>query len=468
MEIDPRLRAAGDNGGVTGSPALQHHVYDPTPQSTHATHSTSGGYPEVPSQVSPSDQLHSSTPSSSGHGYYGSVPPTAHSYYPSEPAAIAGAPRHEPIDPDDPLADLKRPRACEACRQLKVRCEPDNDNPTGACRRCAKAGRTCIVTAPTRKRQKKTDSRVAELEKKIDALTASLQATRGQNALAEVGTPRQYAEEQTPRRWLGGGPPPGQTVDHRTSVGPAVLGSPAHLAGNKRQHSGEFKNPGHGGFLAPQHGRSSSPQADQETRDVADLSSVFHSIFIPKPDGGNEFADVIDKGLVEAEIANKAFNRFAEDMAPILPFVVFPPGTKMGDIRRTKPVLFLAILSVAISPFQPSIQLHLMNAVYRVIAERVVVKGEKSLEMVQALLVMCLWYTPPDHFEELKFYQLIHMAVVSGMDIGMNRRTRTKHKPYGVWREIIGKRASLLDPESPETRRAWAGCYFMALLYVLG
>ncbi|KAL8856277.1 MAG: hypothetical protein Q9178_007114 [Gyalolechia marmorata] len=79
---------------------------------------------------------------------------------------------------DQSTPDTKRPRACEACRGLKVRCDPDPVQ--GTCRRCAKAGRHCVVTAPSRKRQKKTDSRVAELEKKIDALTASLHATKAQ------------------------------------------------------------------------------------------------------------------------------------------------------------------------------------------------------------------------------------------------------------------------------------------------
>lgn len=36
-----------------------------------------------------------------------------------------------------------------------------------------------ITTPPTRKRQKKADSRVAELERKIDALTATLHAQKG-------------------------------------------------------------------------------------------------------------------------------------------------------------------------------------------------------------------------------------------------------------------------------------------------
>lgn len=58
-----------------------------------------------------------------------------------------------------------------------MRC--DQERPDLACRRCAKANRQCITTPPTRKRQKKADSRVAELERKIDALTATLQQKGG-------------------------------------------------------------------------------------------------------------------------------------------------------------------------------------------------------------------------------------------------------------------------------------------------
>jgi hypothetical protein len=58
----------------------------------------------------------------------------------------------------------------------QVRC--DQERPDVSCKRCAKAGRACITTPPTRKRQKKADSRVAELERKIDALTQTLHAQK--------------------------------------------------------------------------------------------------------------------------------------------------------------------------------------------------------------------------------------------------------------------------------------------------
>ncbi len=63
-------------------------------------------------------------------------------------------------------------RACEACRGLKVRCEPDLN--CGPCKRCMKSGRKCEITPPSRKRQKKTDSRVSELEKQLADIQAQL------------------------------------------------------------------------------------------------------------------------------------------------------------------------------------------------------------------------------------------------------------------------------------------------------
>src|SRR5271156_2780528 len=168
MNIDPALRNAG------GDQSAHHQPHgSPPPYS-----SVSGQTPRLDSLQSVSSNTTPSYSHHQQHQYYGMPTPTS---YPPSGAATS----HEQGLDDSPGAnnpsdpnDLKRSRACEACRQLKVRCEPDDNNPPGSCKRCAKAGRQCVITAPTRKRQKKTDNRVAELEKKIDALTASL-AARG-------------------------------------------------------------------------------------------------------------------------------------------------------------------------------------------------------------------------------------------------------------------------------------------------
>lgn len=346
----------------------------------------------------------------------------------------------EPEEHVDPEIEIKRPRACEPCRQLKVRCDPDPTHPDGACKRCAKARRQCIVTAPSRKRQKKTDSRVTELERKIDALTATLQASHHPQLGGESGADASAQPEQSSRRWLR---------------------EDAHLAGNKRHHDG---------FLVSQYSRPDSPSAEQihkPNHASKHWRGPFAGETTPgsKADGRNDFTDVIDRGLIDINTAQLCFNRYVTLMAEEMPFVVFPPGTAMGQVRRDKPALFLAILGVSVGAFKKELQLTLINDCYRLIAENVVVKGNKSLDLVQALLVVSIWYIPPDNLEELKFYQMIHMAIALAMDLGLNRRSNGDLKPLTRLREIISKAATgpNIDLNGPEARRTWVGCYFLGI-----
>ncbi|KAJ5681398.1 uncharacterized protein N7477_001338 [Penicillium maclennaniae] len=284
--------------------------------------------------------------------------------------------------------------------------------------RCAKARRTCIVTAPTRKRQKKTDSRVTELERKIDALTATLQQSHN-NAFAmapPVQQSRSPREEPVPGRWLSG---------------------EFHVAGNKRSHDE---------LLASQYIRSDSPSTEQ----------------IHKPSASKWR---VDKGLIDIQTANLAFDYYVNKLAVEMPMVVFRPGTTMEDVRRDRPILFLAIIATAVGKFNKDAQLPLLTETYKVMADRVIVKGEKSLELIQAILVSAIWYMPPDNLEELKFYQLIHLAVVLAMDIGLNRRTQGDLKPFVRLRELLIKKPQgpNVDLSGPEARRTWVGCYFLAV-----
>lgn len=145
--------------------------------------------------------------------------------------------------------------------------------------------------------------------------------------------------------------------------------------------------------------------------------------------------------------------------------VVFPPGTTMTDVRRQKPILLLAILAVAVGPFNKDLQPTLLSEAYQTIGDLVVVNGRKSLELVQALLVLTIWYMPPDNIEELKFYQLGHMAVILAMDIGLNRRAQAEAKPFVQIRDMLMKKSpgSAMDLNGPEARRTWVGCYFLTV-----
>lgn len=367
---------------------------------------------------------------------------------------------------------MKRPRACESCRSLKVRCAPDTADPEGPCARCRKAKRNCIVTVPTRKRQKKTDSRVAELEKKIDALTASLH-TRTGGAVADVHQP---ATENTSTVNGGGwGSAAGRTPtqpcrhgydaaqndknnninnknnsdcnkhNHNHSSGDTAgkrYNTPPCLAGHKRKQSDRDETPSR-----PEYCRPPPPPPPSPIR------------------MDSKYEDFVDRGILTMEKAIELFARYNVHMTRHFPAVVFPATLSVMDLRRTKPLLFLAIMTAA-SGETPDLQRQLSRELMQILAEKIIVAGEKSLEIVQALHVSIIWYVPPEHFEELKFYQLVHTAAVMAIDIGLGRR-RSAHclMPLGMHllRKSPYKRSIMPDPTTLEARRAWLGCYLLSL-----
>ncbi|KAK6522817.1 hypothetical protein TWF281_002248 [Arthrobotrys megalospora] len=405
--------------------------------------------------------------------------------------------------------DQKRTRACESCRSLKVRCEPDVANPEGSCRRCAKARRECIFTVPTRKRQKRTDSRVAELERKIDKLTATLNAKRrGENdrepfrdfpadsdtELSDqddgtrsrkqsqirtgsiphgltAGDSDQYRESEPKRQRLmskdaaaaGSSRRSSSAHDHMEDVTTEATSS--MFGGARMEHLTSASAPPRSQFAVPrQHHHARHRMPTPET----DPSSI------TSPAQGSGDMDVIDRKLITMELANRMFNHYNDNLAPHFPAVTFSPGTTAQDIRKQKPFLFLAILAAASAIFDPDLNRLLNKEVIRGIADRVIINGEKSLEIIQVLNIATLWYYPPDQFEELKFYQLTHIAAVMAIDCGINKPHRggrpripwlpgaSETKERGIPKELQSwKKTWLPDPGTLESRRTYLTCYWM-------
>jgi hypothetical protein len=462
MEIDPRLRDNPSAGSYTpqshppGAP-LQ------TPIAPHASRS-----PAAPQQQhyqpiqdgSPQNYYMPQTPQSAGNGTDNDAGDGTHDGGPNDP---------------------KRSRACEACRGLKVKCEPDPNNQDGPCKRCAKANRNCVVTQPSRKRQKKTDSRVAELEKKIDALTASLAAQKsvststaqnGGGVEPDISAIAVQAQHNPYQQVTNGGygsafarAPEGRVEEWGSYIGkPPEFESrkssapPMVVAGQKRKLTETFST-------------ASDSSMSGVTRKSVDGSNVQQpSGFLiepgSKPAPTHEYSDVIDRGLVTPDMAAKMFDCYVEKMAPHMPAVVFNAGTSSAEVRKTKPTLFLAILAASSGSNFPDIQKTLTKEVMSIYAERIICNGEKTLELIQALQISSLWYYPPEHFEELKFYQLIHIAAVMAIDIGLGKRSKSKGP--GLWRDYQWRRTPYPDPASIEARRAWLGCYFLCCNAAMG
>ncbi|KAG6041736.1 hypothetical protein E4U17_001652, partial [Claviceps sp. LM77 group G4] len=373
-------------------------------------------------------------------------------------------------------AHAKKMRACEACRALKVRCEPDPgpdpmDDDNAPCKRCKKAGRKCVVTVPTRKRQKKTDSRVSELERKIDALTASLQARGAVPIMAAAATPsgqRRVKMTFSSSEALPGlsntsdlrHTPRGATASPRPQQGhrSSVFDHPPDVAtGQKRKAASDYID-GH-----MDDSKAGSPA-------TGGRASQWPS---PSPGRAGQRCDIIDRGIISTETAAALFQRYKQHMLPHLPAVVFPPNMSVMELRRSKPYLFLAVMAAASSETL-AVQQMLQRELLELFAEKVIIVGEKNLELVQALQVAVIWYWPPDHFEELKFYQLVHMAAVMALDIGLGKK-KASPSSAAAWScpsspsplpnnggGGLPRRQPPPDPTSLECRRAWLTCHFLA------
>ena len=92
--------------------------------------------------------------------------------------------------------------------------------------------------------------------------------------------------------------------------------------------------------------------------------------------------------------------------------------------------------------------------------------GAKSLELIQAMQVTALWYKPPEQAEQTNFYQIIHMAAVMALDIGLGKR----FNPAKSRRGFGGPNAAYApgphktlpqDSDTLEARRAWLTCYYL-------
>ena len=469
MDIDPRLRDASQR-------VADAYVHAPPQQ-----HSYSLNPIHLPPPL-PHNPGSSSVHRDAGVPYY-SVQRDPRSQ--AVPAPVADSQTHlsearntlRPQQSSDRKDDPKRPRACEACRGLKVRCVPEPA--TGSCRRCAKAGRACIVTVPSRKRQKKTDSRVAELEKKIDALTASLRATKNQTMSGSDGAssdddytqdnsvPKGVDGKRTTIRGEGGGstlhandfPPMAASTDTENSrkrkrAGSEDVASSAQYASKDDLVTKTFMSE----YSTPTYNRSYLlPESTMNAKSVMRVDPTIPS---------HEYADVVDRKILDSGIAAKMFNHYTTKMAPHIPVVVFDPGTSAGEIRRTMPALFLAILSVSAGYERPELQPTLFRELTQVYADRIFVRGEKSLELIQALQISSMWYAPEEH-KDSRPYQFVHLAGVMAMSMGLGQTFKLQTgSVWTLWKDKQKSKDVARDAGGTTSNRAWLACYLLSGMYV--
>ena len=149
---------------------------------------------------------------------------------------------------------------------------------------------------------------------------------------------------------------------------------------------------------SPETGEMCSWQKMTGHSEVYDPGSVMHDWgqSIGNLDSDSMAPDVVDRGLLSMVKATELFNRYINRLMPQYP--AFPLSGTADELRRDKPILFLAVLAASVEATDPILNLKLNQEIQQLYAKKIAVQGYKSLELIQALCVSTLWTYPPKKY----------------------------------------------------------------------
>ncbi|KAF2628415.1 hypothetical protein BU25DRAFT_339108 [Macroventuria anomochaeta] len=314
-------------------------------------------------------------------------------------------------------------RACEACRTSKVRCLANPDPNSNVCQRCAKAGRACIFAAPVKRRQRKrTDVRVAELEKEIKKMQSLM---KGSNRSPPGASDHESADEDSERDNGAEESSPLESQRHRSAT--TATSTFTHHWPN---------------IIGPKSPREAPPASNCGPKDL--LGPV---------------NDIIDRGVITQELSEELLNIWRNELVAASPGIYIPKDWTAAQLRQKKPSLFYAIMAAAAHSKGSALSDKLHEEAVYMYARTAFINGEKSVQTIQAFLVTVAFYSPPKTPGQLQIYQWVNMAASMALELGLASKPRTH--------EQLPKRAirSLQKISSPE--ELLEHCRTVLYLYVV-
>jgi hypothetical protein len=134
--------------------------------------------------------------------------------------------------------------------------------------------------------------------------------------------------------------------------------------------------------------------------------------------------------------------------------IVRPP-MDLEVIRSTHPVLLLSVLAYFIPHETQGTELdvhdELVRETTRILGDELIGRGQRSLELVQALLVATFWNKPTRKGQQGSCYQLIQLAADMAIDLGI-AGVSLQPSPVAYF-------CRHEDPTSLEARRTWLACF---------
>ncbi|KAF4505480.1 hypothetical protein G6O67_007425 [Ophiocordyceps sinensis] len=307
------------------------------------------------------------------------------------------------------LPTAKWGAACAACASAKAKCIRSNSAPGAKCDRCQRLLKDCAdqVHRVRKKRQSKP-SRTAQIEERLNGLVNLLQAS-GELNPGELN--------------------PGRPMHHAPSNGPALDPSPS-----RRETPSASSTISH----QPEYASWAIPESYNSHAIPACLCRPGSGGAPPPPDSDDVLLDL-----------------YRNEMQPVYPFVIVPPTCSASALHARRPFLMSAIRMVASFRSLRSMRAQMCHLMTH-ISDHVLMRSERSLDLLQGIIVMLGWYQY-HCFLHAQMNNLIMLAMSLIAEMGLNRPP------------VLREQASLLDPrpvEPPgrvnEERRALAAVWFVS------
>ncbi|KAI0412846.1 hypothetical protein F5X98DRAFT_306702 [Xylaria grammica] len=312
-----------------------------------------------------------------------------------------------------PQGRQKMNYACEACRAAKTRCQsgPQPD----ICKRCSEFKRECIFRTGPRTRRPKAASR-------IDPEASGLPPPPGPSKTFSIDFAMPAAEE------------PNDDFErlreqHERILEGLVLNSSGDEDEQQQQQqvaedmarvfSGS-SNPGGEPQTFSFNDMSSSPSASRSGTGSSRTESSSAAAGLPAEPKSKPMLNLGIKPQFNLDSAMKLLASFGH-MLPHMPCLVLPDDPDVRSLARRSPFVLLAIL--AVTSCSSSLQGHsLYDEEFRkVLGLKFVAGGERSLELLQGILIYCAWY--PFHLrpKNKQSFQYLRMAVDIVHDLEMEQ-----------------------------------------------
>ncbi len=150
--------------------------------------------------------------------------------------------------------------------------------------------------------------------------------------------------------------------------------------------------------------RSRSPvSSDSQSQQTMWTSDSAATPFTSESAAVEVIPSLLSSSILSEQEARELFYEFDTKCLPQFPVVTI--NESFDSLRETKPMLLLAAVTAASNAKDGELFAHLHRHLVRMVSDRVMINGERNIELLQTILLLEVWFCPLDDLRKLNFYQ---------------------------------------------------------------